>query len=52
MLSTNNTKQKTEGETMELFYAIALLIKLYKARVISRVVYEIAEVKCRERLYV
>ena len=38
------------AETKEFLYASAVLLKLYKARVISRKVYEIAEQKCRERL--
>ena len=37
-------------ETKEFHYAGAVLLKLYKAQIISRKVYEIAEQKCRERL--
>lgn len=37
-------------ETIDFLYASALLLKLYKAKVISRKVYELAEQKCRERL--
>jgi hypothetical protein len=37
-------------DTLEFLYARAVLLKLYKAKVISRKVYEIAERKCRERL--
>lgn len=38
------------AETVEFNYANALLLKLYKARIISRSVYEIAKTKCSERL--
>ena len=41
---------KSVSETKEFFFAIAMLLKLYKARKISRTVYEMAEKKCRERL--
>ncbi len=41
------TEQKS---SLEFLYASAVLLKLYKAKVISRAVYEIAEKKCRERL--
>jgi len=37
-------------DSIEFCYASALLLKLYKAKIISRRVYEIAEKKCRERL--
>jgi hypothetical protein len=33
-----------------LLYAQAALFKLYKAKLITREVYELAERKCRERL--
>lgn len=36
--------------SIEFLYASAVLLKLYKAKVISREVYERAEKKCRERL--
>jgi hypothetical protein len=39
-----------QAETKEFLYASAVLLKLYKAKVISRKVYEIAEQKCREQL--
>lgn len=38
------------NETIEFLYACAVLLKLYKAKIISRKVYEIAEKKCREKL--
>ena len=37
-------------DTKEFLYASAVLLKLYKAKIISRKVYEIAEKKCKERL--
>lgn len=36
--------------SLEYMYATALLLKLYKAKIISREVYESAEKKCREKL--
>lgn len=39
-----------QNNSIEFLYASAVLLKLYKARVISREVYERAEKKCRERL--
>lgn len=39
-----------QKNSIEFLYATAVLLKLYKARVISREVYERAEKKCRERL--
>ena len=44
IMTENNT------DTKEFLYASAILLKLYKAKVISREVYERAEKKCRERL--
>ena len=39
-----------KSNNIDFLYASALLLKLYKAKVISREVYEKAEQKCRERL--
>ena len=39
-----------QNNSIEFLYASAVLLKLYKAKVISREVYERAEKKCRERL--
>jgi hypothetical protein len=36
--------------SIEFLYASAVLLKLYKAKVISREVYERAEQKCKKRL--
>ena len=41
-----------ENNSIEFLYASAVLLKLYKAKVISREVYERAEKKCREKLCV
>ncbi len=41
---------KTKADTTAFLYAEALLLKLYKARVISRRVFESAKEKCRVRL--
>lgn len=41
---------QTSNDTREFLYAEALLLKLYKARVISRQVFESAKEKCRKRL--
>jgi len=38
-----------QNNSIEFLYASAVLLKLYKANVISRKVYELAEQKCRER---
>jgi len=38
-----------QSNSIEFLYASAVLLKLYKAKVISREVYERAEKKCRER---
>ena len=38
------------NDTIGFGYANALLLKLYKAKIISRKVYEIAEQKCQERI--
>ena len=43
---------KEQKKSIEFLYASAVLLKLYKAKVISREVYERAEKKCRERLQV
>lgn len=39
-----------QDKSMKVLYAEALIFKLYKAKVISREVYERALVKCKERL--
>lgn len=39
-----------QNSNIEFLYASAVLLKLFKAKVISREVYERAEKKCRERL--
>jgi hypothetical protein len=44
------TKSNAKPDTLEFYYASGVLLKLYKAKVISRRVFEIAERKCRERL--
>lgn len=52
-MASNKKKRKAVeniSETREFFYAMAMLLKLYKAKIISRIVYEAAEQKCRERL--
>lgn len=41
---------KNNTDTKEFLYVSAVLLKLYKAKLISRKVYEIAEEKCRKRL--
>ena len=39
-----------KNETIDYLYASALLMKLFKAQIISYKVFEIADGKCRERL--
>jgi hypothetical protein len=41
---------EARADTTAFLYAEALLLKLYKARVISRRVFESAKEKCRGRL--
>ena len=40
----------TKSNNIEFLYASAVLLKLYKAKVISREVYEKALAKCENRL--
>jgi hypothetical protein len=42
--------QAEQKNSLEFMYAQALLMKLFKAKVITRAVYERAEQKCREKL--
>jgi hypothetical protein len=51
-MTTPEQTTQTKADTTAFLYANAVLLRLYRARVISRKVYEIAKQKCAKKLNV